>query len=263
MSNLFSVIISTTAGREKLLERALRSLSTQIFQDFAVIVISDSDGEEGNDISNLIRKFPTAYFMRRTGTKGPAESRNIGLPLAVEISSYVLFLDDDDSMETLHLQNLAKAVVRRPHDISYTDFNVIDELRDGKEIKYGSSSKVILGAVDPDLLFLTNKLPNNCIAIPTEVVKNIRFDTTLVLFEDWEFLLQCLRGALLNYVPGCTVNVHKTPREVGDRRGARNDDKLAQCTLAVWYKNPAKPPIKLLRQNMFARLGIDLPLGRL
>ena len=237
----------------------MNSLSRQTFQEFSVIVVSDCYIEKTPEI---LKNTQTKYvFAQHNLGRGPAYSRNYGLRLAD--GHYIIFLDDDDSFEPHHLETAAHHIQRLSPQISYTDFNVVDEIRTENSIIENQKTAVTIGQTHPSQLFIQNSIPNNCLIFSRELLMEQGFDTDLILFEDWDFLLGCLASLPpIHYIPAHTANVHKTPRNIGDRRGARNDDKLVEATLTI-YRNNASPnkDIQLARQAKFLKAGISLDLS--
>ncbi|CAK0780687.1 hypothetical protein CCP4SC76_7540002 [Gammaproteobacteria bacterium] len=85
-----------------------------------------------------------------------------------------------------------------------------------------------------------------------------RFDDTLILFEDWDFLLNVLTSAELLYTPVRGPCVHKNDRTLGERRGARNDDRLMETLLEIYQKWPGRSPqTPLARQRYLQAAGVD------
>ena len=258
MTDLFTIIIPTHE-RPMLLSRALSSLAAQSFRDYSVIVVSDSLNEKPP--AEILAAFPRGgLYLMRTGECGPAESRNLGLDLAK--SDYVIFLDDDDTFDPDHLERLAEELTRFRPDIAYCNFKVVHELRTPDSITPVMTLPYNIGPGADARIPISNVIPNNCLAYATHRIKNIRFDPSLILFEDWDFLLACLPSSVVQYIDCHTVNIHKTERSTGDRRGARNDDRLAEVILEIYKKHPALTPhTRLERYTYMAEAGVELPLS--
>ena len=69
-------------------------------------------------------------------------------------------------------------------------------------------------------------------------------------------------NATVRYVDCHTANVHKTDRLIGDRRGARNDEKLLETILRIYQKHPGRTDqVRIERHRYLADVGVDLPLS--
>ncbi len=257
---MFTIIIPTH-NRPLLLHRALQSLTRQTYRNFTVIIVSDSAQYVApyHDLAAL----PGPYlYILRNDTPGPAESRN----LAIELTNtdYALFLDDDDSLEETHLEALATAIGTSRPDIAYCDFKVVEEDRSVQPPATLGQTVVGIPDVTIDSVFVQNVIPNSCLVYSRAVLKSARFDPSLILFEDWEYLLACLKHCRdMPHVPVSSVLIHKSYVAGAEnvRRGNVNDDRLVDTTLEIYRRHPAPDhATRLLRQQRFEMAGHRLPL---
>ena len=73
----FSVIIPTH-GRPQLLQRAIQSVKANSFRDIEIIVVSDESNPATFEVlANSLSS--DDVFVKRNGSAGPANSRNLGL----------------------------------------------------------------------------------------------------------------------------------------------------------------------------------------
>jgi len=258
MTRFFTVIVPTHQ-RPLLLSRALSSLAAQTFRDYSVVVVSDTFHD--SPPADILASLPQgSLYVMRNGTCGPAESRNLGLELAR--SEYVIFLDDDDTFDPDHLEVLAKDLMNARPDIAYCNFKVIQEHRTPDSLVPVSMGSYSIGPGAEANIPVNNIIPNNCLAYAARRLKDVQFDTSLILFEDWDFLLSCLPSSIVRHIDCHTVNIHKTDRSIGDRRGARNDDQLAATILKIYQKHPASSQqVRMSRHKYMADAGVNLPLS--
>jgi len=145
--------------------------------------------------------------------------------------------------------------------VYYSDFIVINEDREANLIDYNSAVKFSLDGRHQHEVFVKNFIPNSALIYPAAAIKTKAFDATLILNEDWDFLLNVLQDCSLKYMPVLGPNIFKTDRSRQDRRGSVNDHRLAEICLALYQKWPAPDEeTRLARQNLFAASGITLPL---
>jgi glycosyltransferase involved in cell wall biosynthesis len=257
---MFTIIVPTH-DRPLLLQRTLQSLAAQIFTDFTVIVVDDSGAylPPYAVLGELKNRF---IYTIRSGEPGPAESRNIGLALAK--SSYVLFIDDDDTFAPGHLQALAGAIAQEGNpELLFCDFRVVHEDRKANPPAILRHERATIADVTAESLYVINRVPNSCLAFRRDVIGEARYVTDLRIYEDWEFLLACLGGRKLTYVPTDTVNIHKSIADAPEnlRRGNTRDDLIVQVMLDLYKKYPAPDTAtRQARHALMTKAGVQLAL---
>ena len=254
---LFTIII-TSHDRPGLLGRALRSLLDQICQDFVVIIVADEAQTPPpyEELKDLAGRY---LYILRSGAPGPAESRNIGLELTK--TDYVMFLDDDDTFEPYHLAAMAAEITRLRPSIAYCSFQIVDEDRESLPPRRIKVVPAYIGSINPTSILVKGIIPNSCLAFSTSITKNIRFDPSLIIYEDWDFLLEAMKAAELTYVNINSVLIHKSwgDGSANRRRGSSHDDRLVEQTLRIYRKHPAPEDIRKARQKLFLEAGLALP----
>ncbi len=97
----FSIVIPVY-NQEKYVEKCLKSVFTQSFKDYEVIVVNDGSTDKSETIIKAM-KMPVKYF--KTSNQGLSEARNYGIKQS--IGEYIIFLDSDDYIEKDLLLNLS------------------------------------------------------------------------------------------------------------------------------------------------------------
>jgi glycosyltransferase involved in cell wall biosynthesis len=253
----YSVIIATH-DRPPLLARAIRSIKDQAFHDVTLIVVSDDRSAETYSVARAHLSNEDIY-MERGGDPGPARSRTFAL--AVARSEYVIFLDDDDEFSANYLATAVSCTKTAADSVCFCNFYVAN---DGKDRAVASSAPpvpVAIGERDPRNVYVRNYIPNSCLIYPIAAVRGKAFDESLVLNEDWDFLLNAIQGRPLVHFPVFGPIIHKTDRSWGDRRGAVNDHLLPDNLRRIYKKWPAPTPaLRAARQSLFASAGIPLAI---
>lgn len=123
-----SVIIATYR-REASLKRALESLINQTYESIEIIVVDDNAESEWNkkakDIINEMNLLYPIVYIKNETNKGSAETRNIGIKLAV--GEYITFLDDDDIYLPNKIKNQVEHMIEENSHYSITDLDLYDE----------------------------------------------------------------------------------------------------------------------------------------
>ena len=254
---LFTVIVPTHS-RPQLLQRTLRSLIAQTFTDFHVIVIDDAASHipPYEELQALKGRYT---FIIRSGEPGPGASRNFALDLIH--SGYVIFLDDDDTFEPQHLQDMADAIAASQPAIAFCSLQVQNEDRTTNPPTALDRSVVSIEETTKDAIFVRNGIPNSCLAYRHDVLEDIRFDTQMRIYEDWDFLLHSLHGHNLTYVPVNSVVIHKSIADAPEnfRRGNTRNDLIVETMLRLYQSHPAlSHNIHQQRQALMASAGVRL-----
>ncbi len=112
-------VVIPTYNEENYIEKALKSLQSQSFKDFEIIVVDDGSTDRTRDI---IRKFDKATLIEGEH-KGPAFSRNIGARIAK--GGILVFVDADMTFHKDYIKNLILPIKKDNKIIGTThDFEI-------------------------------------------------------------------------------------------------------------------------------------------
>lgn len=100
-------VVIPTYNRPFELERALRSIACQTFEDFEIVVVNDGGKLPDECVSDLLPSTTVRLLDRSNG--GPGAARNTGI-LASD-SEYIAYLDDDDEWQPDHLETHISVLV--------------------------------------------------------------------------------------------------------------------------------------------------------
>jgi len=263
MSNspMLSVIIPTH-HRSHLLERSLTSIKEQSgSMQVEILVISDVI-DPATDMICAQWLEPQDTYVRRSGQPGPSASRNLGLKLAK--GRYVMFLDDDDSLEPGYFEQLLHRTELLAHLPIYTNCKAVTESRPttGPELK--DEQLMDLSEQLNVLVYIKNQVPFSCFLFPRHLLENLSFDTHMRAYEDWEFVLNFLQYAVPSHVALTGPRIHVVKDETTDRRGssaAANDARAILDYLYVYHRYPApSPEIRNMREEIMQAFSIQLPM---
>lgn len=257
MKPLITVVIATHE-RPFLLKRAIQSVQAQNRADIQVIVVSDENSPESFlAVQPLLGALD--LFICRRGQLGPGESRNVALDMAK--GKFIVFLDDDDSFASGYFDALEPYLDEELTSILYVNPTFVNEQRFFQTVVLVKSVAMSIGDLSVDDIQVRNRIPNNCLIYPAAALKEVRYKNSLVLFEDWEFLLQLTKQWGVRHIPVFGPVIHKTDRGKGDRRSAMHDDQILSTLLAIYKMWPsASNAIQQARRAYLAAFGINLPL---
>lgn len=121
--DIFFSIIVPTYNRSGFLDKTIRSVLTQRYTRFELIIVNDG-GNDGTDI--VVHSFGDPrirYFKKENGER--AAARNFGTQQA--IGDYVTFLDSDDLLLHTHLSTACTHVLNEHPLIFHLGYNVVDD----------------------------------------------------------------------------------------------------------------------------------------
>ena len=259
---MFTIIIPTH-DRPLLLRRTLESLAAQTCQDFKLVIVSDTATyvPPYQELSRFPDRFD--YVLRCSGRPGPAPSRDMGQAIAT--GEYIVFLDDDDTFLPDHLANLKARLERDKPELLFCDFRVQFEDRSTTPPTLrGATHPLSIADATDDSVYIRNRIPNSCIAYRRDVLQGVVNDPDMVIYEDWDFLLNAMRGRTLTHLATDGVVIHKTDPDGPSnlRRGNTNEDLVVEVMLQLYRRHPARNmETRLARQALLASADLHFDLS--
>lgn len=110
MNPFFSVIIPLY-NKENFVEKTIKSVLKQNFNDFEIIIIDDGSQDESAKKVLEFKDERIRYYFKENG--GVSSARNYGLEIA--ISNYITFIDADDYWFPDFLDTMRLNIIRFPH----------------------------------------------------------------------------------------------------------------------------------------------------
>lgn len=209
---VFSVII-TTYNRAAMLERAIRSVLAQTFQDYELIVVDDASNES---MLNVIKTFndDRILYVSHDKNRGPAAARNNGIKLAR--APLLTILDDDDEF-------LPPLLERMDEIFSTADANVAFAWCGVEIIRDTQGKETVVGEKKWDA---NTSDPQKAVGIGGGYGVMMRracldrvglFDENFWVHYDMDMLFKLVRSGNFRVVPQVLVKIHEhaTPRVTG------------------------------------------------
>lgn len=206
MKNPFFSIVIPAYNRLEQLERAVTSCLNQTFQDYEIIVVDDCSK---TDLSRILTTFPQVKLIRADKNVGGGGARNIGIDEA--IGKYIVFLDSDDEF----LPNKLEIVYSKIVELGSSSDNVLFYSKVSIDRGVGRNlERPYLGIKKDDhvLSYIFEQwglITTSTIAVPSEMAKKIKFDSTLRRHQDYDFVFRWqLSGGLFAFIDLALVINH-------------------------------------------------------
>lgn len=181
---LVSILLRTRDRRETL-AFALASCVAQDYRPLDLVVVNDG----GVDVSDLLPSAVSGVrvrHIRHSESLGRCQAGNAALDAAA--GGYLIFLDDDDWFAPQHVSGLVEALGAQPDCLAAYAGVSYREAPDAPELHCFNE------AYDPVAQRLENHLPIHSVLFSRRLLElGCRLDTSLDVFEDWDFWLQCAR----------------------------------------------------------------------
>lgn len=203
-----TIVIPFYQKQTGVLQRALRSISQQTFQDFDVLIVDDASPLPAeSELQSLSSEERGRITLIRQANGGPGGARNTGLDNVPAESRFVAFLDSDDEWAPDHLGNAFEALTRQNADCYW------DSIEGGDEFSYhfgiselGKVAQTLRLSEKPSVIEIPDIasvmlkdwsfLHMSCMVIGRSLFEKIRFEPTLRLAaEDILFFCDCILAA--------------------------------------------------------------------
>jgi SAM-dependent methyltransferase len=196
-----SVVMRTIGHRNDTLRDALTCLAAQTVDDFEVKLIVHSDEKSAEDLRNLVDEFHPTFSSRVEvrQVRGGCRGRPLNVGLESASGEYVAFLDDDDMVSGDWVEVFLEASRESPgqllRSLTVNQYTEMTQPANPSALPYRPRSSA-QNVYEPKFDLVThlhvNQTPICSIAVPRTGIEafNLRFDETLPVTEDWEFLLR-------------------------------------------------------------------------
>lgn len=179
-------VIMTTYNRHATIHDSIRSVLSQTFQDFELIIVNDGGTDEVEQIARSFGSGPNDKIRYlKTAHCGSWAALNAGLRAAR--GSYIAYLDDDDSYDPHHLATLTAAIRDTGAEFVYTKSRVVSGRYEGGSFV----AEADLGTYTQD--FSPERMAATCIIMNLDVLHTRRglaetglFNTDFPVVGDWE-----------------------------------------------------------------------------
>ena len=196
-------------GRETL-ARSLARIVAQTWRPLEIVLV-DASGQQPS--RNAVGDVPVTFVQR--GPLARARAANVGIDHAR--GEAILFLDEDDEIESDHVADLQAALANTPNArVAYSQTRLLEST--------GNTQRIFGGPFNRMALFRSNYLAIHAVLFQRSLVsEGCRFDESLDLFEDWDFWLQLAMRTPFAFTGKPTAMYHAATGQSGAGSGPNLD----------------------------------------
>ncbi len=194
-SDPFVSVIMPVHNGERYIEKSIRSVMKQTYNNWELLVIDDFSSDSTADVvSTLCEEDKRVRYIKNPQNIGTAKSRNRGLDLSK--GDFVAFLDADDVWKPEKLEIQLQKLKDKNVDLVYSSYEIVNE--DGETSK---AAYTVPETVTFEGLLKENVIGCSTVIISAEIAEKYRFVEDYY-HEDYCLWLDLLRDGYK--VAGCT-----------------------------------------------------------
>ena len=191
-------IIVPVYNSESYLDRCIKSILNQTYNEFELILVDDGSTDASGAICDEYAQKDKRIRVVHKNNTGVSDTRNEGIRLSK--GKYIQFVDSDDYLEPCATWELVEAIEKYQSDIVICGYKLILNAT-GKSVCYSYEDQVLNLSYN-EYLDRFSELHSRILLNPpwnklykAECIKNnnISFDSTIDLAEDLIFTLEALR----------------------------------------------------------------------
>lgn len=237
-------IITRTVDRPVLLERTLRSILAQTFEDWQLVMV---DMGKAGVVEDLLSRHASEFRGRVKHVRYEDPNRGMrGLPINAGInasrSELIVLLDDDDTWEPQYLEKMEAALRDKPHPnargaVCRTRCIEETSVKEGLSPIRSYPLNENLCNVTLGSLAVVNRFPPHSFMYERGALTTVGlYPDDYPVLEDWHFNLRFLLHHDIVAVPETLANYHfRPPGTTGDEAnsltGERDDHKFHESRL--------------------------------
>ena len=222
-------VIMATKDRETTIPAAIRSVLSQTYRNFELIIVNDG----GRDIKPIIRGFndPRIRYVRLQKHGGKSRANNHAIGRAK--GDVIAYLDDDDRWHQDHLQATVGELVKfESRMFVYADYVKVECLVNLNGTQLPVKKELMkMGNARYDSVDQGNFIPNFSMVHKKSLFEAERYDEELDFWEDWDLIRRFSKHAYFVRVPEATgeywINTHGSTRN-SSRMLDKNRDAVAR-----------------------------------
>ena len=226
-------VIITTYNRAIYLKRAIKSVISQTFKNFELIIIDDCSTDNTEQVVNSITDDRIIYFKHKTNL-GVHQARNNGIQMAR--GEFIGFLDDDDEWLPNKLKKQVELFKKLPKEFGIVYSGYLVSLN-GKIV---SKMMPKFKGDCRDYLLRFNILATSTALVRRSCFDKVGFFEYMISIEDWDMWIRISEYYKFDYVPEALsiYNVHESQVSGNVKRLIIGREIMLNKYYSIWSKYP-------------------------
>jgi glycosyltransferase involved in cell wall biosynthesis len=198
-------VIIPAYNRAYIINEAIKSILSQTFTDFEVLIIDDGSSDTTQQVVRLVEDTRVKYFHKENG--GVSSARNMGIANAA--GEYIAFLDTDDLWPKNFIEVLmTKLQENKNYGLAYCP--TTETSPDGTMIRKQDTARCVSGHITKEL-FKNSFIWPMAVLIRKNILQNFCFDESLKTSDDNDAFLRLSVKAPFVFVPDIDVTRRTCP----------------------------------------------------
>lgn len=186
----------------KYLPACVESIAKQSFSDIEILLVDDGSTDLSPALCDELAETDDRIRVFHKPNGGASSARNVGIKNAD--GRYLLFVDCDDTVDSGCIEGLLYALTASSADMVVFgmafDYYSGEALKRTDKLHYGGECTLSIQDVGRNFaeLFSTNSLSSACNKLFTRAIideNTLRFDESMCLYEDFDFVLRYMAAA--------------------------------------------------------------------
>lgn len=217
---------------EKTIRRCLDSILASAYENYEVILIDDGSTDNSGSIISEYKRNDKRFKVISQSNLGPSTARNKGLDIAD--GDIISFIDSDDYVRYDYLEQLSSAFHREIADVVFFGFHRVNA--DGIELSVHEPPNTqteyyskLIGLSEADMFGYTWIK-----AFRRDILRNVRFDEEMNLFEDEIFTCKLLEQQVKIFIMKEPIYYYVRTEGTLARRTHNNYCQLCDKVFREW-----------------------------
>lgn len=247
MSIKFSIIIPCY-NVEKYIEKTIKSVLSQTYSNFELLLINDGSTDNTFKIIKQLKETDDRIRVFSQENLGVSQTRNKGISLSK--GEFIYFLDGDDLIENNLLEKANEIFDKKEIDVFSFGYDVFrgENRLELSNKKFDSS---ILTSKEFLKRFFVKDIPQSIcsLIVKKEIFKNLYFKENMVVGEDLEFQIQLLLNNEINIYYSSDMFFHYIRRE--NSATTTNKMNINYFNILLCFENLRKQILKKKIKEFF------------